>query len=218
MSTITVGWMVDIVEKKAQDEENDDFSPAELIGYYNLALKTIVSLVNRAYTIEANVLLASGILQSLPSDGLLLVDIPINMGVAPGTTPGEAITEADFLALKTLCPAWAAETATAAIEQFVRIPGMDASFYCVPPSLGTGYVKMLYVATPPTTTYDAAGAWESEKIPLSDEFVPAIPDCMLMHAYDDDTDTPGDESRSNKYYQRVLQFLGLKEQQVSGRK
>ncbi len=217
MSTLTVGWLVDLVEKKAQDEENADFTQAELIGFYNLTLRSIVSLVPRAYTIEANVMLASGVLQSIPSDGLSLVDIPMYMGTG-GTTPGAAITEADLAALKTLCPNWTTEAAVAAIEQFVRIPGMDASFYVVPQSDGTGYVKMLYVATPPSTAYDALDAWQSDKIPLSDEFVPAIPDGMLYHAYDDDSDTPGNEGRSGKYYNRMLQWLGLKGQQVAGRK
>ena len=216
MSTLTVGYIVNVVEKKALDEENSDFSQSELIGLYNLALRLVVSLVPRAYTITTSELLASGSLQSIPSTGLGLSNIVRNMGTDPGETPGSSVMEADLTAMNTLVPDWSSETAMEEIDNFMRIPGMDASFLVSPPSDGTGYVQMVYSAMPPTTTYDADGDWEDDKIPLSDEFIPALPDAMLYNAYDDDTDTPGNLPRSQMYYQRVIQILGIKDTQ--GRK
>jgi len=217
MSTLTVGYMVDTVEKKLLDEDNVDYSQADLIGLYNLSLRLIVSLIPRAYTIESSILLSSGAQQSIPSDGLALVDLPRNMG-ADGTTAGAAIREASLDAFKKSYPDWSTETASATIKNFMRIPGMDASFYVFPPSDGAGYVQCVNSATPPTTTYDAAGDWESDKIPLSDEFVPAIQPAIMFHAYDDDTDMPGNITKSQLYYNRVLQILGLKDAQTKGRK
>jgi len=84
MSTLTVGYIVGVVEKKALDEANDDFTQAELIGLYILALRFIVSLVPRAYTITTSELLASGTLQSIPATGLVLsgiIDMP-TLGVS----------------------------------------------------------------------------------------------------------------------------------------
>ena len=43
MSTLTVGYMVNIVEKKLLDESNADYTKADLIGFYNLSLRLIVS-------------------------------------------------------------------------------------------------------------------------------------------------------------------------------
>lgn len=217
MSTLTVGYIVNVVEKKALDEENDDFTQAELIGLYNLALRFIVSLVPRAYMITTNELLASGTLQSIPAAGLVLSNIIRNSGT-DGETPGAAIREADLAAMNSLVPSWSTETAAATIDNFMRIPGMDAYFNVSPPSDGTGYVQMVYTATPPTTTYDADGDWEDDKIPLSDEFIPALPDAMLYNAYDDDTDTPGNLPRAQMYFQRALQILGIKDTQTQGRK
>lgn len=216
MSTLTVGWMVDVVEKKLLDESNVDYSQAELIGLYNLSLRLICSLVPRAYSKYSNILLASGTLQSIPSDGLALVEITRNMGT-DGLTVGASVREASLDAFKKLYPDWSTESSDAAIKNFMRIPEMDASFHVFPPSDGTGYVHCVYTATPPSTTYDAAGDWEDDKIPLSDEFVPAIPNAMLFHAYDDDSDYPGDTTRSQMYYQRVLQLLGIKDTQTQGR-
>ena len=218
MSTLTVGYIVNVVEKKALDEANDDFTQAELIGLYNLALRFIVSLVPRAYTITTSELLAPGTLQSIPATGLALSNLVRNMGSDPGETPGEAITEADIDAMNKLVPSWSTETAVEEVDNFMRIAGMDASFFVSPPSDGTGYVQMVYFAMPPTTTYDEDGDWENDKIPISDEFIPALPDAMLYNAYDDDTDTPGNLPRSQMYYQRAVQILGIKDTQTKGRK
>jgi len=217
MSTLTVGYIVGVVEKKALDESNDDFTQAELIGLYNLALRFIVSLVPRAYAITTAELLAPGTLQSIPATGLVLSGIIRNAGT-DGKTPGAAITEADLDSINRLVPNWSTETATEEIDNFMRISGMDASFYVSPPSDGTGYVQMVYSAMPPTTTYDEDGDWEDDKIPLSDEFIPALPDAMLYNAYDDDTDTPGNVPRSQMYYQRAVQILGIKDTQTKGRR
>ena len=217
MSTLTVGYIVNVVEKKALDEENDDFTQAELIGLYNLALRFIVSLVPRAYMITTSELLAPGTLQSIPAVGLVLSNVIRNPGT-DGETPGTAATEADLAAMNRLVPSWSTETAAVEIDNFMRIPGMDASFYVSPPSDGTGYVEMVYTAMPPTTTYDDDGDWEDDKIPISDEFIPALPDAMLYNAYDDDTDTPGNLPRSQMYFQRALQILGIKDTQTQGRK
>jgi len=48
--------------------------------------------------------------------------------------------------------------------------------------------------------------------------VGAIPDVMLFHAYDDDSDMPGNTTRSQIYYNRLLQNLGLKDAQTGRRK
>ncbi len=49
MSSLTISYLVDLVEKKAQDEGNDDFTVAELIGLYNMTLRLIVSLQRVLY-------------------------------------------------------------------------------------------------------------------------------------------------------------------------
>ena len=121
-------------------------------------------------------------------------------------------------AINKLVPTWSTETAAEEINNFMRVPGMDAAFMVSPPSDGTGYVQMVYSATPPTTTYDTDGDWEDDKIPISDEFIPALPDAMLYNAYDDDTDIPGTLPRSQMYYQRALQILGIKDTQTRGRR
>ena len=209
MSSLTVGWLFDIVRKKAIDEGETDYDDVDLISLYNITLRLIVSLVPRAYPLTQAVQMVSGVMQSIPTKGMRLIDVPKNMGT-DGKTQGESIRESDLNAMRALVPDWAEETAATKIEHFIRIPNMDASFYVYPPSDGTGYIQQVFSAVPPTVVYDAADAWKSERIPLSDEFVPALPDGILFNAYDDDTDIPGTAARAQIYYNRMLKLLGLK--------
>ncbi len=209
----TVGYMVDVVEKKALDENNDDTSQSELVGLYNLALKLIVSLVPRAYTKTASLKLSAGIQQAIPSDGLAILDIPINMGTG-GITPGAAIREADLDSMTSMFPNWTTESQAAVIKNFMKIKGEDRKFYVFPPADGTSYVKVTISATPPETTYDDDGDWESDIIPLTDEYINAVPDAMLYHKYDDDTDIPGTKPVGQIYFQRVMNLLNIKSTQA----
>lgn len=212
----TVGYMVDVVEKKALDENNDDTSKAELVGLYNLALKLIVSLVPRAYTKTASLKLSAGIQQAIASDGLAILDIPMNMGTS-GTTPGASIREADLGSMTAMFPSWTTETAAAVIKNFMKIKGEDRKFYVFPPADGTSYVKATVSATPPETTYDDDGDWESDIIPVSDEYINAVPDAMLYNKYDDDSDVPGTKPIGQIYFQRVLNLLNIKSNQAQKR-
>lgn len=212
----TVGYIVDVVEKKALDEQNDDTSKSEMVGLYNLALKLIVSLVPRAYTKTASLKLSPGIQQAIPSDGLAILDIPMNMGTN-GTTPGAAIREADLDSMTSMFPSWTTETAAAVIKNFMKIKGEDRKFYVFPPADGTSYVKATVSATPPETTYDDDGDWESDIVPLTDEYLNAVPDAMLYHKYDDDTDVPGTKAVGQIYFQRVMNLLNIKSQQAQRR-
>lgn len=211
----TVGYMVDVVEKKALDENNDDTSQSELVGLYNLAIKLIVSLVPRAYTKTASLKLSAGIQQSIPSDGLRLLDIPMNMG--DGVTPGATIREADLDSMTSMFPGWTTESQAAVIKNFMQIKGEDRLFYVFPPADGTSYVKTTVSASPPETTYDDDGDWESDIIPLTDEYVNAVPDAMLYHKYDDDTDVPGTKAVGQIYFQRVMNLLNIKSGQAQRR-
>lgn len=219
MSSMTVGYIVDLARKKLVDEgDTRDFEDSDLIGFYNLTLRTIVSFIPRAYTIiKQDHELAAGLIQSIPSDGIKFVDFVMNMG-ADGATPGSPIREVDYDAMKSLVPEWTAETAEDEIQHYMKIPGMDASVLVSPPSDGTGKTMLVYAAMPPTSVYDVDGEWESDRVPISDEFVSAIPDGILFHSYDDDSDVPGTIARSQMYFNRMMQLLGLKAQQVAGRK
>lgn len=215
MSTQTVGSIINLVRRKVLDEDDADFTDAELLQLYNLTLFKIVTLVPSAYTRIQTILLAAGSKQEIPSDGLRIVNIFRNMG-ADGLTPGRGVRVTQMDILNQIMPTWATETATAAIEDWLPIMDFPEEFYVLPPNDGTGYIELEFSKTPPQTAWDSGGAWESETFPLRDHFTDPQVNGILYQAYDDDTDVPGNTPRSGLYYGRFIQGLGLQAQAEGG--
>jgi len=207
-STYTVGAVLDTVEKKLQDESNVEWSVSDLLNFYNLALREIVKLSPRAYSVFETFKMISGAKQQLPSDGLVFMDISANMGT-DGSTPGRSPRGTTMEVLAGYLPDWREETAVTEIKNFIPIQQTPNEFWVFPPSDGTGYIQVQFSKTPPTTTYDANDNYRAETIPISDEYLDAILNGMLYMAYDDDTDIPGNTPRAAQYRARFLQSVGM---------
>lgn len=205
---ITVGALINICRRKILDEEDLDFSDAELLQLYNNTNKKIVTLRPQAYTRIESMLLSAGNKQLIPSDGLTLISVRRNMGT-DGATPGRAIRMSEGDVYTTLVPTWATDTAAEVIEDFWPVPNYPEQFYVYPPSDGSGYIELEYAKVPPVTIDDGGGAWESEQSPFNDSYIDAQINGILYTAYDDDTDIPGNTPRSALYYARFLQALGI---------
>lgn len=208
MSTFNLGALLDLVEKKLLDEGNDDYSQAELLTLYNLTLRDIITLDPSANTVTESQLLAAGTKQACAALDLSLIDISRNMGT-DGATDGAVIREIPYDVMKVCVPGWGTVAQAAAVQHFIRVPDDDTSYYVYPPNDGTGYVEVITSRVPTTTAYDAAGNWQTVVIALSDTYLGAIITGMLKHAYDDDSDVPGNETLSAKYEQRFISSLGL---------
>jgi len=206
--SITVGSIINICRRTLLDEEDYDFTDAEIIQLYNNTNKKIVTLRPQAYSRSETFLLAPGNRQLIPSEGLAIITVRRNMGI-DGITPGRAIRQSDADAYTTLVPTWATDTPQAAIEDWWPVPNYTEQFFVYPPSDGTGYVEAEFAKVPPSTAYDAGGAWQSEYSPFNDSYIDAQINGILYMAYDDDTDIPGNTPRSALYYARFLQALGI---------
>jgi hypothetical protein len=111
--------------------------------------------------------------------------------------------------MKALVPNWSTETSSATTEHYMRIPDNDTEFYVYPPSDGTGYVEKITSQVPALAVYDDADLWKTTKLALDDGYAEAIMNAVLMHAYNMDTDFPGNAARSAEYNNRMLHSLGL---------
>jgi hypothetical protein len=135
----------------------------------------------------------------------------MNMG-ADGQTPGPAIRETTLVVMKALVPGWEAVAATAEAEHFMRIPEDKRNFFIYPKSTGAQYINGSITTVPAKVIWDANGDWRVSVIPFDDTYSHAIINGMVYIAYDDDSDTPGNTPRSQVYYARFLQDLGIREQ------
>lgn len=204
----TVGSILNQVRRKILDEDGGDFTDAELVQLYNNSNRKIVSIRPQAYTRIEPVQLAAGNKQQIPSDGLAAIAVIRNMGT-DGATPGRVVRATDGPTMTAMVPTWATDTATAAVEDWWPVLDYPEQFYIYPPNDGTGYVEMEMSKAPPQTVYDEAGLWESEFSPFNDNYLDAQVNGMLFMCYDDDTDIPGNTPRSQLYYGRFLQALGV---------
>ena len=135
----------------------------------------------------------------------------LNMGT-DGQTPGPAIRETTLDVMRTLLPGWEADDAADTIEHWFRLPESKTEFMIYPRSTGNNYLMARITTMPAQVMWDGDGDWKLAVIPIDDTFSHAIINGMVYIAYDDDSDTPGNTPRSQVFYNRFLQDLGLRQQ------
>lgn len=211
MPTTTVGHCIDMAERKILDESNDEYSEQNLLDLYHMAIKEIINLVPRSHTDSRGWKLAPSTRQVIPADGVEIVDVVMNMG-SDGSAPGKAVRETTLDVMRALLPGWEADDATDEAEHWFKLPESKAEFMIYPRSTGNNWILGRVTTIPAQVLWDAGGAFKLAVIPIDDTFTTAIINGMVYLAYDDDTDTPGNTPRSQMYYGRFLQDLGLRQQ------
>jgi len=206
--SMTVGYLTDQAGVKFADDGNNEVTEADWIKYFNLSQAMIVGLLPAAFTRGSLMDLVAGVLQTLPSNTVELIDIPMNM--TDGSTPGAPIRETTLEIMNECCPDWTTDTASAIVEHFMRVPDNDLQFRVYPKNDGTGKVEIQTAMTPPLVIEDDDDAWRDQPIALGDKYASAILNAMMFNACDEDTDAPGNTVKSDQYYNRMMQALGLK--------
>lgn len=216
MSTYTLGSVIDTCRKRILDEASIDFDDPQMLNLFNLAGRRMVALQPKVYTRTRNLKLRAGSSQILsatpPGLGLEIIDVIRNMGT-DGTTPGRAVRQTDRSLITRYVPTFSTDTANtdSSVWDWWPIAEYPEQFYVHPQSDGNGYVELEQAEVPPDIVYDAGGAWRSLAIPTSDNYLDGYINGILFQAYDDDTDIPGNTSRSQLYYQRFIMSLGLEQ-------
>ncbi len=205
MANVTLGHLVDLVTVNLQDSGNDNWTETNLINWYNLACRETVTLAPDANTVITTMKLASGVKQSVPAGTIKLLNVIRNMGT-DGETAGPAVNPTTVQLMQAFDRDWDQATATEAIKNWM--PESALTWYCYPPSDGTGYVEIEIAKPPDQVTYDADGDWENELVGVTDRYVNAIFNWILYQAYKKDSDYPGNENRASGYYQAFLNAVG----------
>jgi hypothetical protein len=170
------------------------------LGYLNEALRATAFVKPDMYTVQTDFTPAAGVLQTLPSDGVALLDITQNL-----TGRKRSITQVDEGLLEEASRFWPAATQQAEVEHFTADPRNPRRFRVFPPADGTGSVQILYGAVPPQLVYDA------EDIPVADSFQTALTNFVLSRAYAKNSKKQ-DLAKSSFYMQQWGALLGLKSQ------
>jgi hypothetical protein len=202
MGTIVSGSLISKAQTLLQDTAGTRWTSTELLGWLNDGQRDIVMLKPDANTKSDKHQLAVGTKQTLPTTGLIFVDIVRNVtsaGIATGTTIKPIARDQ----LDAQLPAWHSEAAATNVKYFMYDSRNPKEFYIYPPSAGSNYVELVYAYLP------ADIAAITAVINLDDIYANALVDYMLHKAYSKDAEFAGNSQRAEAAYTTFRQNLGL---------
>lgn len=212
MADVTLGHIIDICSGWLQDESSDEderhWTETRLVEHYNTVQRRIVSMAPDAYVVREAILLASGSQQTIPANGIVLIDIIRNMGT-DGETPGEAVTLASLQAVQAFDRNWSTETAAEVILNYMPDSIDKQAFWTYPPSDGTGYVLAEFSKVPDQVVWDEDGDWEYEIVIVDNKYVDALMFGIMERAYMKDSDYPGNAEREAHYGAKFTEAMNI---------
>lgn len=192
------------------DTAYERWTAPELLGWLNDGQRAIVIHKPNACVKNVSVQLVAGTKQTIPADGVQLIDIPRNMGAA-GATPGAVVRLTGRANLDAYVPNWHSSTPSAVVKHFMFNALDPKHFYVYPPQPATsmGYVEAIYGATPVDVTTGTA-------ISLDDIYETPLLDYVLYRAFSKDTEFAPDPTRAAAHQQAFLAAVGGKAQAEAG--
>lgn len=205
MGTLTAASVIDRVSTLLQDKDHIRWPVAELLLWITDAQREVGSYKPDALVTTGVVPMVAGTKQSLPSNGIALIDVVRNMG-ANSTTPGRAPRLVMREILDAQLPNWHSDTTSAEVKHYVFDPANQRTFYVQPPqpSVSPGSLEVVYSAAP------AAVTTEGQTLVLDDTWISAITNYVLYRAYSKDAEYAANANLAVAYYQA---FIG----QMTGR-
>lgn len=181
------------------DEEYVRWEESELLEWLNDGQRVIArGPATDAYVVRDTIQAAAGTVQSLPSDGIRLVDVVKNVST------GRSILQADYAIADALSSTWRNMTAGEA-QNFFYDERNPKQFEVYPPQSGGEQIEVVYNAQPG----DAA---VTGTIAIDDMYADALIDYMVYRALSKDTeDVSVDLRRADSFYKAFLVGAGFKD-------
>ena len=191
-----------------QDPTSIRWPVAELVRYLNDGQREVVLHRPDAMRKSAAVALVAGTRQTIPSDGLKLIDIVRNTG---GTK--RAVRQVNREILDAQTPGWHGLTGSTEILHFMFDARDPTAFYVYPPASSSGAsVEALYASTPTDVTEPADGALYTGvtgNISIPYIYGNAIQEYVLFRAYTKDSEYAGNSARAQNHYALFANSLGI---------
>jgi hypothetical protein len=196
----TVADLLVRVRNLLQDQDGVRWVDDELVRWVNDAQREIVLLKPDSYSTRATHSCVAGTLQSLPSDGLQILDVTRNLD---GTK--RAIRLVSRYILDAENPTWHSATESSDIRVFTFDERAPTSFYVFPPAQAAAQIEVLYSTAPPAV--NIAGS-----LSLNDIYVGAIVDYVCYRAFSKDAEYAQNGQRAESHYVKFMNSLGVKAQ------
>lgn len=202
MATVTVEAILLRAAVLLQDATNIRWPKLELLDWLNDGQREIVLKKPNAYVKNTALNLMSGSKQTIPGDGVQLLNIVRNL-------PGNAIRIVDIEILDSQAPNWHMQPPQQQVIHYCYDERDLKSFYVYPPNNGAGVVELVYSAAPPNAQLTGV-------IAIDDIYLSALVDYVMYRAYGKDAEFAADPQRANNHYIAFSNALGGKMQLEAG--
>ena len=198
MATVTVNSTLARAATLLQDITSIRWPLPELLDWLNDAQREVVLHKPNASVKNTAQALVAGTRQSLPVDGVQLLDVVRNL-------PGPAVRIVMREILDAQLPDWHIGLATVLVKHFVYSERDLKHFYVYPPNTGTGTVELVYSASPLDATLGGL-------ISVDDIYQSVLLDYILYRAWSKDAEYAANPTRANAHYTAFANALGGKYQ------
>lgn len=181
------------------DEEHIRWKEDELLEWLNDGQRAIAKgPATDVYVLRTNIEAVAGTVQSLPSDGLRLVDIIKNV------SGGGAIHQSDYATVDVLSNSWRAASAAAA-ENYFYDERNPTEFELYPPQSGGELIEVVYNAIPGDATING-------DVTINDMYADSLIDYVVYRGFSKDTEDSSPElARATAFYRAFLIGIGYKD-------
>lgn len=198
---LTAQNILDRAAMLIQDPTYVRWGLSEMLDWLNDGRRELAVVRPDIYAKASSLSLAVGARQSLPSDGLRLMDIPKN-------TSGPAVTVIRREFLDQQQRAWHQGTASTTIMHFMLDERDAKTFWVYPPAASGASVDIIYQAAP--TDFAVSGGTASGTLSTQEElYGGALVDYIGYRAMSKDSEYAGNAQRVENYYNHFLNALKI---------
>jgi hypothetical protein len=193
-ATITVDAILRRAATMLQDQSNRRWTLSELLNWFNDGQRAIVLRKPNASVKNINVALVAGTKQSIPPDGVQLLDVVRNES-------GAVITIVERAILDSQMPTWHTASANDKVQHYCHNDRDLKNYYVYPPNTGKGSIELVYCVAP-------ADAALNGTITLDDIYEPVLLDFIMGRAYSKDSEYTADPTRAAMHFTAFDNALG----------
>lgn len=202
MGTILASDVIEKAQTVLMDATGTRWPVAtELLGWLCDGQREVVVFKPNAFVKNLALQLAAGTKQTLPTDGVQLIDVVRNMG-ANGLTPGRVVRITEREGLDAADPNWHTGTASAQARHYVYSLLDPKHFYVYPPqpAVAPGYVEVIYGAVPGDVAL-------TDPIAVDDIYQNVLVDYILYRAFSKESEYSADGGRTSAHQNAYLSAL-----------
>lgn len=181
------------------DEEHVRWAESELLEWLNDGQRAVAKGPSSdAYVLRNNITAAAGTVQTLPADGIRLIDVVKNVA------SGGAVHQTDYALVDALSATWRTAAAAAA-ENYFYDDRNPLQFEVYPPQAGGELIEVVYNAQPGDATING-------NIAIADMYADSLIDYVVYRGLSKDTeDSAAALGRATAFYRAFLLGIGYKQ-------